>query len=572
MDRVLITSALPYINGVKHLGNFAGSMLPADVYARFQRARGRETLFICATDEHGTPAELAASAAALDVRSYCDQQHVLQKSVCEQFGLSWDWFGRSSSSANRRLTQQFAEDLEENGLLEERVDRMLFSIDDNRFLPDRYVEGTCPYCAFDQARGDQCDSCGRLLDPTQLIEPYSAISKSRNLISKETRNLYLCQSRIVDRLWRWLEERKFSVLAESIARKHLNEGLRDRGITRDLSWGIPVTRNGNPRKGFEEKVFYVWFDAPIEYISATIEWSEEKHENWERWWRLDKGASDVKYVQFMGKDNVAFHTTSFPATLLGSGRPWKSVDNIKSFNWLNWYGDKFSTSRRRGVFMDAALQLLPADYWRWYLISNGPENADTPFTWEHFSASVNSDLANVLGNYINRVFKFAQSRFGAVVPRRGEDGELEENLLLQLKDGAAAITDELENMNFRSAARRLRELWSAGNSYFNDAAPWKHVLAEPGRAAHIVYTSLVMAELLSRLSAPFIPFTAAKISAALGVNSFSVWPTPEEIASFDTIRAGAPFSVPELLFSKISEDQVAEWSIAFGGRARESAV
>jgi methionyl-tRNA synthetase len=319
MSRILITSALPYINGVKHLGNLAGSMLPADVYARFERARGADVLYICATDEHGTPAELAAAAAGQDVRTYCDEQHVIQHDIGRAFGLSWDWFGRSSNPPNHRLTQHFCEALEKNGLIEERVDQMIFSIDDKRFLPDRYIEGTCPHCGFEKARGDQCDNCGNLLDPTDLINPYSVISGSRNIEVRDTRHLYLLQSKMQDRIRAWVDAKAadWPALTRSIAYKHIDEGLIDRGITRDLAWGIPVTKDGLPRPGFEAKVFYVWFDAPIEYIAATIEWSEATGGNWEHWWRTDKGADKTAYVQFMGKDNVAFHTVSFPATLLG---------------------------------------------------------------------------------------------------------------------------------------------------------------------------------------------------------------------------------------------------------------
>jgi methionyl-tRNA synthetase len=335
--RILITSALPYINGVKHLGNLAGSMLPADLYARYQRAQGSEVLYICATDEHGTPAELAAQAAGQDVRAYCDEQHELQKSIGAAFGLSWDWFGRSSSAENRELTQHFAAVLEAKGLIEERTDRMVYSIDDGRFLPDRYVEGTCPKCGYEKARGDQCDNCGSLLDPVDLINPYSAVSGSRNLEVRDTNHLYLLQSKLQERIRAFIDSREgWPSLTRSIAYKHLDEGLIDRGITRDLAWGVPVAKDGVSRPGFENKVFYVWFDAPIEYIAATAEWAKATGGDWRRWWRTDAGADDVRYVEFMGKDNVAFHTVSFPATILGSDEPWKLVDMLKSFNWLNW--------------------------------------------------------------------------------------------------------------------------------------------------------------------------------------------------------------------------------------------
>jgi len=405
MSRILITSALPYINGVKHLGNLAGSMLPADVYARYNRAAGHEVLFICATDEHGTPAELAAIEAGQSVADYCTEQHEIQKRVGAGFSLSFDHFGRSSNRPNRELTQHFADVLEDKGLIDERTSKQVYSVDDKRFLPDRYVEGTCPNCGYEKARGDQCDNCGTLLDPIELINPYSSVSGSRNVEIRDTRHLYLLQEKMQDAVRKFVDDRakNWPNLTTSIAYKWLDEGLIARSITRDLSWGIPVTRNGKPRPGFENKVFYVWFDAPVEYIGSTVEWAEANNQNWERWWRTDKGASDVTYVEFMGKDNVAFHTVSFPVTILGSEEPWKLVDKLKAFNWLNWYGGKFSTSQKRGVFMDQALELLPGDYWRWYLIANSPESSDTAFTWESFKAGINSDLNDVLGNFVNRI-------------------------------------------------------------------------------------------------------------------------------------------------------------------------
>ena len=284
MSRILITSALPYINGIKHLGTLAGSMLPADVYARFQRARGRETLYICATDEHGTPTELAAAEAGLDPATFCAQQHDVQHDLGRKFGLSWDHFGRSSSPQNHKLTQRFAQQLWEAGFIEERVTQQVYSNADKRFLPDRYVIGTCPHCGFEKARGDQCDNCGNLLDPTDLKDPYSVISGSRNLEVRDTKHLYLLQTKMADRIRAWVDSHPdWPTLAKSIAYKHLDEGLIDRGITRDLAWGVPVTKDGLPRPGMEEKVFYVWFDAPIEYIAATKEWAEDVAGNITAW-------------------------------------------------------------------------------------------------------------------------------------------------------------------------------------------------------------------------------------------------------------------------------------------------
>jgi methionyl-tRNA synthetase len=566
MSRILITSALPYINGIKHLGNLAGSMLPADVFARFQRAQGRETLFICATDEHGTPAELAAAAAGQDVADYCAEQHQLQKDIALRFGLSFDWFGRSSSPQNRDLTQHLASVLEAQGLIEERVDQMIYSLADKRFLPDRYVEGTCPKCSFEKARGDQCDGCGALLDPTDLINPYSTISGSRDIEVRDTRHLYLLQSKMQERLRTWIDGRKdWPQLAKSIANKHLDEGLIDRGITRDLVWGVPVAHDGVARPGFESKVFYVWFDAPIEYIAATQEWADATGGDWKGWWRTDAGADDVRYVEFMGKDNVAFHTVSFPATLLGSGEPWKLVDQLKAFNWLNWYGGKFSTSNRRGVFMDAALDLLPPDLWRWYLIANAPEGSDTAFTWEQFQSAVNRDLADVLGNFVNRILKFNETKLDGTVPDGGEPGELEIALLASVQEKIASLTENLEALEYRKAAQDLRALWVAGNEYLQVAAPWTAIKTDRDRAAVVVRTAINLVTLYARLSSPFIPFSAAIIAEAVGEAGVTAWPLASDAGLLDSLPRGRAVRAPEVLFKKIEDDQVAEWTAQFGG-------
>jgi methionyl-tRNA synthetase len=566
MSRILITSALPYINGIKHLGNLVGSMLPADVYARFQRQRGREVLFLCATDEHGTPAELAARAAGQTVREYCKEQHDIQARAGEAFGLSFDHFGRSSNPPNHRLTQHFAAVLEDNGLIEERVDEQIYSVEDQRYLPDRYVEGTCPHCDYEKARGDQCDNCGRLLDPIELKDPYSAISGSKNVEVRQTRHLYLLQSKMQDRIAQWVNSKpNWPHLTKSIAQKWLKEGLRDRSITRDLQWGIPVERNGEKRPGFENKVFYVWFDAPIEYIGATEEWAIAHNENWERWWRTDKGAEDVHYVEVMGKDNVAFHAVSFPCTILGSEEPWKTVDTLKSLNWLTWYGGKFSTSENRGIFMDQALEILPADYWRWHLMANAPESDDASFTLEHFASVVNKDLADVLGNFVNRITRFCNARFGLAVPSAGAYGDAENDLIAELDKRINAYTGYLEEMEFRKAFVELRAIWVAGNEYLQIAAPWVAIKTDEDKAAASVRCALNLIVLFAVLSRPVIPFTADKMFAifSLDPEKASRWPSDASEA-LSLFKGGESFTLPDLLFSKIEDEQVEEWRQKFG--------
>ncbi|MEU6288518.1 methionine--tRNA ligase [Streptomyces sp. NPDC046988] len=568
MARHLITSALPYINGIKHLGNMVGSMLPADVYSRYLRQRGHEVLYICATDEHGTPAELAAKERGVPVDEFCASAHDAQKAVYDGFALAFDYFGRSSSQQNVEITQHFARKLNENGFIEERAIRQVYSPADGRFLPDRYVEGTCPHCGYDKARGDQCENCTRVLDPTDLIEPRSAISGSTDLEVRETKHLFLLQSKLQHEVEEWVarHEEEWPQLAASIARKWLNEGLHDRAITRDLDWGVPVPADTWPDLAAEGKVFYVWFDAPIEYIGATKEWADQDPENrdWKSWWY---DADDtVRYTEFMAKDNVPFHTVMFPATELGVREPWKKVDYVKAFNWLTYYGGKFSTSQKRGVFTDQALDILPADYWRYFLIANAPESDDSSFTWEHFTATVNKDLADTLGNFVNRVLSFSKKRFGEAVPAGGEPGEAETRLGTEIATLLAEYEAQMEALQFRKAAAALRALWSAGNSYLEEKAPWLEIKTDKDGAALTLRTAMNLIHLYAVVSEPFIPGSAAAMRQAFSLEEdTATWITPDEARALTTVAAGTPFTVPPVLFAKLTDDDLDAYKERFGG-------
>ncbi|MEM9138473.1 MAG: methionine--tRNA ligase [Pseudomonadota bacterium] len=572
MGRILITSALPYINGVKHLGNLIGSQLPADAYARTMRARGHEVMLICATDEHGTPAELAAAAEGMDVAAYCEKYARIQADLADGFLMSFDHFGRSSSTRNHVLTQHFAGRLAEAGLIQEVAERQVYSNTDGRFLPDRYIIGTCPNCGYDRARGDQCENCTKQLDPTDLIEPRSAISGSSDLEVRETKHLYLRQSAMKDRLDAWIDEQTdWPVLSTSIAKKwlHDGDGLQDRGITRDLDWGVPVRKGDEDWPGMAGKVFYVWFDAPIEYIAATAEWADENGRpdaDWQRWWREDKGADDVRYVQFMGKDNVPFHTLSFPATIMGANfdgtEPWKLVDFIKSTNWLNYEGGKFSTSQGRGIFMDQALDLLPADCWRWWLLANIPETSDSDFTWESFQTGVNKDLADVLGNFVSRVTKFCRSKFGEQVPA-GAYGAAEAALTADLQARLDAYAAQWEAIEIRKAAAELRAIWVAGNEYLQSQQPWAVFKTDPDRAGGIIRYALNLVRLYAVLSEPFIPGAAATLRTAMGAEAAG-WPGTVAEA-MEALPPGHAFQVPENLFAKITDDDRDAMAAKFAG-------
>ncbi|MEU6030567.1 methionine--tRNA ligase [Streptomyces tauricus] len=571
MARHLITSALPYINGIKHLGNMVGSMLPADVYARYLRQRGHDVLYICATDEHGTPAELAAKEQGLPVAEFCAGAHDAQKAIYDGFALAFDHFGRSSSPQNAELTQHFARRLNENGFIEERAIRQVYSPADGRFLPDRYVEGTCPHCGYDKARGDQCENCTRVLDPTDLINPRSAISGSTELEVRETTHLFLLQSKLQGEVEAWIDEvsDEWPQLASSIARKWLTEGLHDRAITRDLDWGVPVPADTWPTLAAEGKVFYVWFDAPIEYIGSTKEWADaapEENRDWKSWWYEPAGASDVRYTEFMAKDNVPFHSVMFPATEMGVREPWKKVDQLKAFNWLTYYGGKFSTSQKRGVFTDQALDILPADYWRYFLIANAPESDDSSFTWEHFTATVNKDLADTLGNFVNRVLSFSKKRFGEEVPAGAEAGAPEAKLGEEIASLLSDYETQMEALQFRKAAAALRALWSAGNSYLEEKAPWLEIKTNPEGAALTLRTAMNLIHLYAVVSEPFIPSSSAAMRAAFTLpTDTATWVTQDEAKSLNSLPAGTPFTVPPVLFAKITDEDLETYKERFGG-------
>lgn len=558
--RYLITSALPYINGIKHLGNLVGSMLPADVYARFLRQQGETVLYICGTDEHGTPAELAALEEGLDVAEFCTRQYQRQKDIYSRFGLSFDYFGRTSSPENHELTQHFYLKLDENGFTEEREISQVYSLDDQRFLPDRYVVGTCPRCGYHAARGDQCENCTSVLDPTDLIEPRSAISGSTNLEVRKSKHIFLNLVALADEVRQWVDQQtQWPVLTKSIALKWLNEGLQSRGITRDLKWGVPV-----PKAGFEGKVFYVWFDAPIGYVSATKAWASEGGDrDWLSWWQPPE--NDVRYVQFMAKDNLPFHTIMWPAMILGTRESWKMADYIKGFNWLNYYGGKFSTSSKRGVFLDQALDILPADYWRYALIASAPESSDSAFTWEQFQIKVNKDLADNLGNFINRILKFAAARFDGVVPEGGTPGDAEQQLEATCNELMQTIQKHLSNMEFRKAADTLCALWTAGNQYIDVRAPWTLFKQNRDEAAVVIRTCINLIRIYAIASSPIIPFTAEQIFNALQLTEAERTSSFDAAVDFNVLQPGRAFEVPPPLFQKLDDDRLAELKAQFGG-------
>ena len=562
MSKILITSALPYVNGVPHLGHLVGCLLPSDVYARYMRMMGHEVLYVCGTDEHGTPSEVGAAKEGMDVADYCLKYHNRHKEAYDAFNLSFDYFGRTSSEQNREITYHIFEQLDKNGLIEEESIKQIFSIDDNRFLPDRYVTGTCPHCGYDKARGYQCENCTKVLDPTELINPRSTISGSTNLEVRETKHLFLNLPKLEKQLAEWVKSKEpfWPDVAYSIAQKWLKEGLRPRCITRDLKWGFPV-----PKKGFEDKVFYVWFDAPIGYLGITKQWADEKpgERNWKDWWL---NAKDVYYVQFMGKDNVPFHSISFPATLLGTGENWTKVDYLKGMSYLTFEGGKFSKSEQRGVFAEDAVREFPADYWRYWLISNAPEASDSSFTFDLFAGVVNKDLNGVLGNFVSRVMKMTASKIGAEVPAGGEMTEVEEKLIADLQEKADNYCKYMEGLEFKKAMNELRAIWVDGNNYISVTEPWTVIKTDPARAAAILRVCLNLIRIYALLSAPVMPETSAKILAKFGLNAadMPVLKGFNAAKEIEALQPGHKFEVGDALFERIAPEKTEELKAKYG--------
>ncbi len=554
MKKYLVTSALPYVNGLPHLGHLIGCLLPADVYSRFLRAKGEEVLFICGTDEHGTPSEVGAAKENMPVEEYCAKYHRLHTQMYEGFNLSFDYFGRTSSEQNKEIVYRIFEKLSQNGLITEKTTRQVYSPDDGRYLPDSYVIGTCPYCGYEKAKGDQCENCTKVLDPIDLIHPKSAISGSDKVEIRETKHLFLQLPKMERELTEWIDTKKgvWPDIAYSIAKKWLKEGLQERGITRDLKWGFAV-----PKEGYEEKVFYVWFDAPIGYIGITKQWADEKptQRNFEDWWL---NPDETIYTEFMGKDNIPFHTISFPATLKGTGENWTQVNMLKGLNYLNFAGGKFSKSAHRGIFLDDAVQEFPADYWRYWLLANAPESDDTNFSFDQFAATVNKDLNDVLGNFVNRVLKMTTNNFGQQIPLLGNITAAETSLYTLLDSLIETYTKYLSNLEYRKAMSVLREIWVTGNNYLAQTEPWKVVKTDTDYAGTILNTALNLIRLYAHLSAPVMPTIAQKMIDIFEVSDHLSWPDAPMSVYLTKLSTGTSFQLIQPLFQKILPDRVTE--------------
>ena len=533
-QKYLITSALPYVNGELHIGHLVGCWLPSDVYARFCRAQGRDVLYVCGADEHGTPAIVGAAKENMPVLEYNNKYYEKHLRAISDFKLSFDLYGRTHTPEQEKLIHELFSRLEKEALIEERETVQPFSVDDNMFLADRQLEGTCPKCGFDKARGDQCDNCSATYEATELKNPRSAISGSTNIEMRKTKNLFFLASKVESNWRKWLLEHapKWSKTASAIAMGWANEGLRDTSITRDLPWGISVNK-----PGYENKVFYVWFDAPWGYVSI----SQAATPDWASWWKND----DCFYAQFMGKDNVKFHSVFFPEQELAMNDNWKTVDMLKSMNFLNFEGAKISKSTGNGVFLDEALNIAPSDCWRYALMASSPETDDTDFTMARFADVVNKDLNGMLGNFVSRVCKLSNKNFGDTVP----DGNgIDKDLEIKINEKLADLTNALEKCEFRDAVFALRSLWAIANEYMTIKEPWALVKnGDMAGAAAALNECFQMIDFFARVSAPFIPDAAEKIQNIFEIKHDLSWPTKYE----HRLGNNEKFTVPENLFNRI---------------------
>ena len=549
--KYLITSALTYINGFPHIGHLAGSMLNADIYARYLRAKGEDVLFVGGTDVHGTKMEVAAAAEGITYQEYIKKYHDVHTKIYEGFNLSFDAYGNTDSEQNKELTYRIFEGLNKNGYISSKTTKRPFCVDDNQFLADSQVGGTCPYCGYEKAKGDQCENCTKLLEPEELKNPYSTISGSHNIIFKETQNLFIDLDKMQDQIAQWVESKKgiWSDIAYTTAKKWLNEGLQPRGITRDIKNGFPV-----PQTGYEDKVFYCWFDAPIGYIGITKEWADKDPANrkWEDWWL---NPDEVWHTEFIGKDNIPFHSIIFPAMLFGSKEPWTQVSFLKATSWLNFVGGKISKSEHRGVFLDEALEEFPADYWRYWIPANSPESDDSIFGFDSFQNAVNKDLNDVLGNFINRVLKMTQNNFGAIVPPMGPITDKEKTLFATLDDLIAKYTAQMDAIEFRKSLALLREIWTTGNNYLAQTEPWKVAKTDKAYAGTILNIALNLIHLFAQLTAPIMPETAEKMLAIFGKKPPFAWPKGSTEQLLTTLKEGDSFLPTDPLFRKITDEE-----------------
>ena len=552
MKKRLVTSALPYVNNIPHLGNLI-QVLSADVFARFCRMKGYETLYICGTDEYGTATETKALEEGVTPQELCDKFHFIHKEIYEWFNIEFDKFGRTSTPKQTEITQHLFNMLDERGFIRERTIEQLYCKKCERYLADRYVRGVCPHCGYEDARGDQCEDCGKLLDPTELEKPRCGVCQGEPEI-RSTNHLYIDLPAIRPELEKWIEKRSVEGFwarnALQMTKSWIRDGLKERCITRDLKWGIPV-----PKEGYRDKVFYVWFDAPIGYISIAANHTDD----WESWW---KNPDEVELYQFIGKDNIPFHTVIFPSTLIGSGENWTKLYHMSSSEYLNYEGGKFSKSKGVGVFgTDCRDTGIPADVWRFYIFYNRPEKSDSLFTWKDFQEKVNSELIGNLGNLVNRTITFVSRFFDGKVM----EGDRNSEFWQKIREYETKITAHFERAELKDAYQTIFELSAYGNKVFQEAEPWKTKNDDPDGTGKLLSDLIYLVRDLAYLIRPYTPETSDRIASFLGTGSFS-W---DQLGSpSGDISIGSS----EILFTKLEDDVIEKLRTKFTGTQKERAM
>ena len=545
-DKKMITAALPYANGPVHIGHLAGVYIPADVYARFQRRAGKDVAFICGSDEHGIPITIRAKKEGVAPQDIVDKYHAIIKKSFEDLGISFDRYSRTTSKKHHQMSQDFFKTLYDAGKFTEETSEQYFDEQAGEFLADRYIVGTCPNCGNENAYGDQCEKCGSTLSPSELINPKSMLSGNVPIL-KPTQNWYLPLNEYEDFLNQWIieghkEDWKPNVYGQ--VKSWLNDGLKPRAMTRDLNWGVPV-----PLPNAEGKVLYVWFDAPIGYISFTQEWAEENGKNWKDYWQSENS----ELVHFIGKDNIVFHCIIFPSMMKAHGG-YIMPTNVPAFEFLNLENEKISTSRNWAVWAHEYVQDFPnqQDALRYALLSSAPETKDNNFTWKDFQTKNNSELVGIFGNFINRVTVLTQKYYNGIVPQPNEFAQVDKDLYHEMQQIPEKIGKNLDEFRFRDALTEMMNLARLGNKYLADEEPWKVIKDNPERVKTQMFCALQVAGALAYLCEPFLPFTSQKMKSGLNLGNKNWY----EVLNTPPIPTGHQINEMPLLFSKIEDDVI----------------
>ncbi len=546
IKRYTITAALPYTNGPVHIGHLAGVYIPSDVYARFLRSNKKDVLFVCGSDEHGVPITISAKKEGVSPQQVVDKYHKIIRDSFKELGVSFDIYHRTSDKTHHETASEFFKQLHRKGLFDEQENEQYFDEVEKEFLADRYIIGTCPHCNNPEAYGDQCEACGSSLSPIELINPKSALSGNKPVM-KTTKHWFLPLNKYESWLKEWIVKEHKSDWKTNVygqCKSWLDQGLQPRAVTRDLDWGIPV-----PVEGAKGKVLYVWFDAPIGYISATKQWAEDKGKDWEPYWKSD----DSKLVHFIGKDNIVFHCIIFPSMLKAHGE-YILPDNVPANEFLNLEGEKISTSRNWAVWLHEYLEDFPGmqDVIRYVLCATAPETKDNDFTWKDFQTRNNSELVGIYGNFINRVVVLTNKYYQGHIPERGELLDTDKEVLAELKLFPAKIGQSIESCRFREALMEMMNLARLGNKYLADQEPWKLVKTDQNRTKTIMNIALQIAANLSVLSEPFLPFTAEKLRIMLGLGRLC-W---DDAGADNLLVQGFKIETATLLFRKIEDAEI----------------